>query len=124
MRNLWLLDRLLILVVAILAVAALVGLIKFDMRRTAASLPDGGGAIRPALTNIKRMWVGNDLRLALVANPARSSRSVRRVTLDGLARLCGRGVKTRLLALYNVDAATPDRTRAFLRRVEREFERF
>jgi hypothetical protein len=45
MRNLWLLDRLLILVVAILAVAALVGLIKFDMRRTAASPPAIHGAL-------------------------------------------------------------------------------
>lgn len=86
-------------------------------------LPEDGGAIRPALNNIKKMWVVTTygspwwlIRLVL-RDP------VRRVILGGLARLCGRALNARLLALYGVDAATPDRTRAFLRRVERELER-
>jgi len=87
-------------------------------------LPEGGGAIRPALTNIKKLWVVTSygspwwlIRLFL-RDPVRS------VILGGLARLCNRGVKTRFFAVYRVDAASPARTRAFLRRVEREFKRF
>ena len=38
---------------------------------------------------------------------------VRAVLLGGLARLCGRGVETRFLALYNIDGATPARCAAF-----------
>jgi hypothetical protein len=70
-------------------------------------LPKGGGVIRPSLTNIRKMWVVTSygspwwlIRLVL-RNP------VRAVILGGLARLCGRGVKIRFLALYNVDSATP-----------------
>jgi NAD(P)H dehydrogenase (quinone) len=87
-------------------------------------LPEGGGAIRPALNNIKKIWVVTSygspwwlIRLVL-RDPVRS------VILGGLARLCGRGVRTRFLALYSVDAATPARTAAFLAQVEREFQRF
>jgi NAD(P)H dehydrogenase (quinone) len=87
-------------------------------------LPEGGGVIRPGLTNIRKMWVVTSygspwwlIRLVL-RDPVRS------VILGGLARLCGRGVKTRFIALYNVDAATPARVAAFLTRVERDFARF
>jgi putative NADPH-quinone reductase len=87
-------------------------------------LPEGGGAIRPGLTNIKKMWVVTSygspwwlIRLVL-RDP------VRRVLLGGLARLCGRGVNTRFLALYNIDAASIARSTAFLTRVEREFAGF
>lgn len=88
-------------------------------------LPEGGGPIRPALTNINKLWVVTSygspwwlIRLVL-RDP------VRAVILGGLGRLCGRGVKTRFLALYNVDAPNSrTRSSAFLRRVEREFTRF
>jgi putative NADPH-quinone reductase len=87
-------------------------------------LAEGGGAIRPLLANIKTVavvttygapwwFVGIVLR-----NP------VRAVLLGGLARLCGRGVRTRFLALYNIDAASPARCARFLARVERAFARF
>jgi putative NADPH-quinone reductase len=87
-------------------------------------LAEGGGAIRPTLANIKTVavvttygapwwFVGIVLR-----NP------VRAVLLGGLARLCGRGVRTRFLALYNIDAASPARCARFLARVERAFARF
>ena len=49
---------------------------------------------------------------------------VRAVLLGGLARLCGRGVETRFLALYNIDAASRTRTAGFLARVERAFAKF
>src|SRR5947207_8561892 len=76
-------------------------------------LPEGGGAILPALTNIRKFWVvttyGSPWWLVLVLrNP------VRAVLLGGLARLCGRGVRTRFLALYNIDAASRERCAAFL----------
>jgi putative NADPH-quinone reductase len=90
----------------------------------AFQLPEGGGAIRPALTNIKKLWVVTSygapwwlIRLVL-RDP------VRAVILGGLARLCGSGVRKRFLALYNVDALTHAQCSAFLARVERELARF
>jgi putative NADPH-quinone reductase len=90
----------------------------------AFTLSGRGGAIRPALTNIKQFWVvttlGSPWWLAtlLLRNP------VRAVLLGGLSRLCGRGVRTRYLAMYNIDAAPRARTAAFLSRVERAFAAF
>jgi len=90
----------------------------------ALRLPEGGGAILPALTNIKKFAVVTTygapwwlIRLVL-RDPVRS------VLLGGLARLCGRGVETRFLALYNIDAAGRERCARFLGRVERTFARF
>ena len=87
-------------------------------------LPEGGGAILPALTNISKLWVVTTygapwwlIRLVL-RDP------VRAVILGGLARLCGSGVRTRFLALYNIDAASRARCAHFLARVERSFARF
>lgn len=83
-----------------------------------------GGAIEPALTHITKVWVITTygapwwlIRLVL-RDP------VRAVLLGGLARLCGRGVKTRFLALYSIDTASRAKTAAFLARVERAFARF
>jgi NAD(P)H dehydrogenase (quinone) len=87
-------------------------------------LPEGGGAILPGLSNIRKFWVVTTygapwwlIRLVL-RDP------VRAVILGGLARLCGRGVATRFLALYNIDAASRARCAAFIARVERAFARF
>jgi NAD(P)H dehydrogenase (quinone) len=87
-------------------------------------LPEGGGAIRPGLTNIGKLWVVTTygapwwlIRLVL-RDP------VRAVILGGLARLCGRGARTRFLALYNIDAANGADCAGFLARVERAFARF
>jgi NAD(P)H dehydrogenase (quinone) len=90
----------------------------------AFTLPEGGGAIRPALTNIRQFWV-----VTTLGSPWWLARLVLRdpvhaVLLGGLARLCGRGVRTRYLALYSIDAASRQRTAAFLARVERAFGRF
>ena len=89
----------------------------------AFTLPEGGGAIRPALTNITKIAVVTTygapwwlIRLVL-RDP------VRAVVLGGLGRLCGRGPR-QWLALYNIDAATPARCAKFLARVERAFARF
>ena len=90
----------------------------------AFTLPEGGGAIRPALSNIRKFWVVTTygspwwLMALVLRHP------VRAVLLGGLARLCGRGVRTRFLALSNIDGATPARCTAFLARVERAFARF
>lgn len=90
----------------------------------AFTLPEGGGAIRPALFNIKKFWVvttyGSPWWLVklVLRDP------VRAVLLGGLARLCGSGVETRFLALYNIDGATPARCAAFLAKVERAVARF
>jgi putative NADPH-quinone reductase len=93
-------------------------------RDVAFQLPEGGGTIRPGLTNIRKVAVVTTygapwwfIRLML-RDP------VRAVLLGGLARLCGRGVRTRFLALYNIDAASPARCAGFLARVERAFARF
>jgi putative NADPH-quinone reductase len=90
----------------------------------AFQLPEGGGPIRPALNNIKKLWVITSygapwwlIRLVL-RDP------VRAVILGGLGRLCGAGVRKRFLALYNVDALTHTQCSAFLARVQRELARF
>jgi NAD(P)H dehydrogenase (quinone) len=87
-------------------------------------LPEGGGAIRPGLTNIGKLWVVTTygapwwlIRLVL-RDP------VRAVILGGLARLCGPRIETRFLALYNIDAANGADCAGFLARVERAFARF
>ena len=87
-------------------------------------LPEGGGAILPALSNIRKVWVVTTygapwwlIRLVL-RDP------VRRVILGGLARLCAKGVRIRFLALYNIDAASHAKCAGFLARVERAFGRF
>jgi NAD(P)H dehydrogenase (quinone) len=90
----------------------------------AMRLPEGGGAIQPALTNIRQFWVVTTLgspwwlAVLLLREP------VRAVLLGGLARLCGRGVKRRYLALYNIDSASRAQCARFLSRVERAFTRF
>jgi NAD(P)H dehydrogenase (quinone) len=90
----------------------------------AFTLPPGGGAIRPALTNITKFWVVTTygspwwLMTLVLRHP------VRAVLLGGLARLCGRGVKTRFLAMSNIDAATPARCAAFVAKVERALAKF
>jgi NAD(P)H dehydrogenase (quinone) len=93
-------------------------------RGVAFQMPEGGGAIRPGLANIKKFWVVTSyggpwwlIRLVL-RDP------VRAVILGGLARLCGGGVRTRFLALYNIDAASRAKCAGFLARVERAFARF
>jgi len=87
-------------------------------------LPEGGGAIRPALTNIKKLWVVTTYGAPwwLIGLVLRDP--VRAVILGGLARLCGRGIRSRFLALYNIDAASPARCARFLARVERAFASF
>jgi len=87
-------------------------------------LPEGGGAIRPALTNIKKLWVVTTYGAPWWFIKLMLRDPVRAVILGGLARLCGRGVRTRFLALYNIDAASRARCAAFLARVQRAFARF
>jgi len=89
----------------------------------AFTLPQGGGAIRPALTNITKIAVVTTygapwwlIRLVL-RDPVRAA------VLGGLGRLCGHGPR-QWLALYNIDAATPARCAKFLARVERAFANF
>ena len=82
------------------------------------------GIIEPALTQITKVWVVTTygspwwwIKLVL-RDP------VRAVLIGGLSRLCGRGVETRFLALYNIDTAPRSKTAAFLARVERAFGSF
>ena len=90
----------------------------------AFTLPPGGGAIRPALTNIRKFWVVTTygspwwLMTVVLRHP------VRAVLLGGLARLCGRGVRTRFLAMSNIDGASRARCATFLSKVERAFAKF
>ena len=90
----------------------------------AFTLPEGGGLIRPALGNIRKLWVVTTygapwwlIRLVL-RDP------VRAVIFGGLARLCARGIETRFLALYNIESLDRAHCAAFLARVERAFARF
>jgi putative NADPH-quinone reductase len=90
----------------------------------AFQLPEGGGAIRPALTNIRKFWVVTTLGSPWWLAKLVLRDPVRAVILGGLGRLCGRGVERRFLALYNIDAAGRARTEAFLARVARAFSQF
>jgi len=90
----------------------------------AFELPAGGGAIRPALRNIGKFAVvttyGSPWWLVklVLRDP------VRAVLLGGLRRLCARNVEKSFVALYNIDAAGPERCARFLAKVERAFSRF
>src|SRR6266851_789275 len=87
----------------------------------AFQLPEGSGAILPRLSNIRKFWVVTTYGAPwwLIGLVLRDP--VRAVILGGLARLCGKRVETRFLALYNIDAASPAKCAGFLARVERAF---
>jgi putative NADPH-quinone reductase len=93
-------------------------------RGVAFELPPGGGAITPALVNIKKFAVittyGSPWWLIklVLRDP------VRAVIMGGLGRLCAPRVQTRFLALYNIDTANRQRCARFLERVERALARF
>jgi putative NADPH-quinone reductase len=90
----------------------------------AFALPPGGGAILPALRNIRKFAVvttyGSPWWLVklVLRDP------VRTVLLRGLRRLCADDAESIFLALYNIDAADRARCAGFLARVERRFARF
>src|SRR5260221_13797212 len=82
----------------------------------AFTLPEGGGAIRPALHNIRKFAVvttyGSPWRLMklVLRDP------VRAVLISGLRRLCARDCRGGFLALSNIDGATPAPCARFLAR--------
>ncbi|HYU12949.1 MAG TPA: NAD(P)H-dependent oxidoreductase [Stellaceae bacterium] len=90
----------------------------------AFTLPEGGGAIRPALHNVRKFAVvttyGSPWWLVklVLRDP------VRAVLLGGLRRLCAKDCRSLFLALYNIDVASRARCDAFRARVERAFARF
>ncbi|MBV9860411.1 MAG: NAD(P)H-dependent oxidoreductase [Alphaproteobacteria bacterium] len=90
----------------------------------AFNLPPGGGAITPALTNIRKFAVvttyGSPWWLVklVLRDP------VRAVLIGGLRRLCGRQVRHSFDALYNIDAASRERCARYLSRIERRFATF
>jgi len=90
----------------------------------AFTLPEGGGAIRPALHNIKKFAVvttyGSPWWLMNLVLRA----PVRAVLIGGLRRLCARDCRWIFLALSNIDGAAPARCARFLARVERALPRF
>ena len=89
----------------------------------AFTLPEDGGLIRPALTNIKRIWVVTTYGSPWWLIKLVLREPVKAVLFGGLGRLCGRGER-RWLAFYRIDAATEARCAAFLAKVERAFARF
>ena len=90
----------------------------------AFTLLEGGGAIRPALHNIKKFAVvttyGSPWWLMNLVLRA----PVRAVLIGGLRRLCARDCRWIFLALSNIDGAAPARCARFLARVERALPRF
>jgi NAD(P)H dehydrogenase (quinone) len=94
------------------------------LRGVAFELPQGRGAILPALHNIKKFAVvttyGSPWWLVklVLRDP------VRAVLLGGLRRLCARDCRSLFLALYNIDVASRGDCDAFRSRVERAFARF
>jgi hypothetical protein len=87
-------------------------------------LPEGGGAIRPALHNIRKFAVVTTygspwwLMKLVLRDP------VRAVLIGGLRRLCAKDCRWVFLSLSNIDGATPARCARFLVRVERTIARF
>lgn len=90
----------------------------------AFTLPEGGGAIRPALQNIKKFAVvttyGSPWWLMNLVLRA----PVRAVLIGGLRRLCAKDCRWMFLALSNIDGASQARCARFLARIERAFTRF
>lgn len=90
----------------------------------AFTLPEGGGAIRPALHNIQKFAVvttyGSPWWLMNLVLRA----PVRAVLIGGLRRLCRKDCRWLFLALSNIDGASRARCARFLARVERAIPRF
>src|SRR5437763_7301424 len=90
----------------------------------AFTLPAGGGAIRPALSNIRKFAVVTTygspwwLMKLVLRDP------VHAVLIGGLRRLCARDCRWVFLALYNIDAATPASCARFPAPVGRAISRF
>lgn len=90
----------------------------------AFTLPEGGGMIRPALPHIRKLAVVTSYGAPWWFIRVWLRDPVRSVILGGLGRLCGREVKTRFLALYNIEGASAARRARFITRIEQEFARF
>jgi NAD(P)H dehydrogenase (quinone) len=90
----------------------------------AFTLPEGGGAIRPALHNIRKFAVvttyGSPWWLMNLVLRA----PVRAVLIGGLRRLCAPDCRWIFLALSNIDGASRTRCARFLAHVERAVSRF
>jgi NAD(P)H dehydrogenase (quinone) len=90
----------------------------------AFTLPEGGGAIRPALHNIRKFAVvttyGSPWWLMNLVLRA----PVRAVLIGGLRRLCAPDCRWIFLALSNIDGASRARCARFLARAERAISRF
>ena len=90
----------------------------------AFTLPEGGGAIRPALHNIRKFAVVTTygspwwLMKLVLRDP------VRAVLIGGLRRLCAKDCRWLFLSLSNIDGASPARCARFLAHVERTIPRF
>ena len=90
----------------------------------AFKLPPDGGAIKPALLNIRRMgmittysspWWHTQLYMQ---NPAK------KVLLRGLKTMCGHKVKHIYLSRHSVERISKEEREAFAHEVERRFDRF
>lgn len=78
---------------------------------------DGGGKVRPAMTNVRRIvgisTYGSPWTYVKVVND-----NGRRMLTRALRLTCGRGTSTTWLGLYSIDTTGPVEREAFLDRVE------
>lgn len=87
--------------------------------------PPGGGLIRPALRNLKRMGVVTTCGAPWFYNRLLMQDPARKVLLRGLKATCGGlGVKHLYLAQHSVYDISPEARERFARKVEERFARF
>ena len=94
-------------------------------RTVAFEQPPGGGLIKPALRNLKRMGVVTTCGAPWVYDRLLMQDPARKVLLRGLKATCGGlGVKHLYLAQHSVYDISPAARERFAQKVEQRFARF
>jgi len=88
------------------------------------TLPEGGGPIRPALTNIRKLGVVTSTGAPKWFTRLYMREPVKRVVLRGLKTLCAPKADHVWLCHYGMDASTDDSRKAFLTEIKDRFARF
>lgn len=86
------------------------------------TLPEGANRLRPNLGHIKRLTVVTSHGSSKFRN-ALQGESGKRVALRGVRALCGVRCRTRWIAMYNIDKASPREFDTFTKRLRRRIAR-
>ena len=85
-------------------------------------LPPGASTLRPLLRNVRRITVVTTHGSSKLIN-ALEGEGGKRMALRSIRLMCSRRCRTRWIALYNIDRATPNARERFIARVSARLER-